>query len=70
MFASRIAKRQTESYFGQDVRFANAMNKFDIVNALIEKNQCSRYLEICIPTTGQRFSRINRSGLSACHRLM
>jgi hypothetical protein len=46
------------------------MQKYEIVNALINRNHYRRYLEICTPTTGQRFSRIQHAGLYWRHRLM
>jgi hypothetical protein len=46
------------------------MRKYDIVNALIAKNRYTRYLEICTPSTGLQFSRIDRSQLRWCHRLL
>jgi hypothetical protein len=46
------------------------MRKYEIVNALITRNRYHRYLEICTPTTGFRFSHIHRSGLHWRHRLM
>jgi hypothetical protein len=46
------------------------MQKYEIVNALIAGNSYRRYLEICTPTTGHRFSRIHRAGLRWRHRLM
>lgn len=46
------------------------MRKFEIINALIAKNRYSKYLEICTPTTGLRFSRIDQSHLRWRHRLL
>jgi hypothetical protein len=46
------------------------MQKYEIVNALIARNSYGRYLEICTPSTGFRFSRIDRTHLHWCHRLM
>lgn len=46
------------------------MQKYEIVNALIASNGYRRYLEICTPTTGGRFSRIRGASLDWRHRLM
>jgi len=46
------------------------MRKFDIVNALIAKNRYTKYLEICTPSTGLRFSRVDESVLCWRHRLL
>lgn len=46
------------------------MRKYEIVNALIAANAYTRYLEICTPIAGQRFSRIDRGRLRCRHRLM
>jgi hypothetical protein len=46
------------------------MRKYEIVNTLIAKNRYRRYLEIGTPLAGFRFSRIDRTNLSLCHRLM
>lgn len=46
------------------------MQKYEIVNALIAKNGYSKYLEICTPSTGLRFSRIDPTPLLWRHRLV
>lgn len=46
------------------------MQKFEIVNALIAKNGYDKYLEISTPSTGFRFSRIDRTALRWRHRLV
>lgn len=47
-----------------------SLKKYHIVNALIAGRGYRRYLEICTPTTGGQFSRIDRSHLQCCHRLL
>lgn len=46
------------------------MRKYEIVNALIVRHRYRRYLEICTPSTGLRFSQIQQPRLHWCHRLM
>ena len=46
------------------------MHKFEIVNALLRKNNCRSYLEICTPSTGGKFTRIDKTQLRVYHRLM
>jgi hypothetical protein len=46
------------------------VQKYEIVNALIASNGYRRYLEICTPATGGRFSRIRGASLDWRHRLM
>lgn len=46
------------------------MTKADIVNALAAKHGFRRYLEICTPTTGGAFGKIDRDILPFAHRLM
>jgi hypothetical protein len=47
-----------------------SLKKYHIVNALIAGRGYRRYLEICTPITGGQFSRIDRTPLQCCHRLM
>ncbi|MGB8365286.1 MAG: hypothetical protein ACLQUZ_07340 [Rhizomicrobium sp.] len=44
--------------------------KTDIINYLGQTRNYRSYLEICTPTTGWRYSEINRSTFELCHRLM
>ena len=46
------------------------MHKFDIVNALGRAYGGCRYLEICTPTTGARYSFVDPAVFSTRHRLM
>lgn len=46
------------------------MTKSDIINALAAKHGFRRYLEICTPTTGNEFAKIDRDILPFAHRLM
>jgi len=44
--------------------------KADIVNHLARRHGYASYLEICTPTTGWRYPKIDRSAFVTCHRLM
>jgi hypothetical protein len=46
------------------------VTKSDIINALAAKHGFRRYLEICTPTTGTEFAKIDRGILPFAHRLM
>jgi hypothetical protein len=46
------------------------MFKYEIINELIRKRGYRRYLEICTPSTGHRFSKIDWRSLHVRHRLM
>lgn len=46
------------------------MRKFEIVNALIARCGYRKYLEICTPTTGLLFGRVDRTRLQWKHRLV
>jgi hypothetical protein len=51
-------------------RRATGLQKYEIINALVQKNGYQSYLEICTTTTGFKFGRIDRSALPICHRLV
>ena len=46
------------------------MTKYEIVNLLARKHGLRSYLEICTPTTGWTYSRIDETQLSKRNRLM
>jgi hypothetical protein len=46
------------------------MQKFDVVNKLVERYQLRRYLEIATPTTGHKYADIEKSPLICRDRLM
>ncbi|WP_148294414.1 class I SAM-dependent methyltransferase [Azospirillum sp. B506] len=46
------------------------MEKTDIINSLAKTYGLRKYLEICTPTTGLFYSKIDRGNLETCHRLM
>jgi hypothetical protein len=45
-------------------------DKTDIVHYLSKLRNYRSYLEICTPTTGNSFGKINQSHFDVCHRLM
>lgn len=45
-------------------------DKTDIIHFLSEENGYRSYLELCTPTTGWLYRKIDRSRLKRCHRLM
>jgi hypothetical protein len=48
---------------------SGSWSKAELINHLAEIHSYRRYLEICTPTTGMLYARIDRSRL-LCHRLM
>lgn len=44
--------------------------KTDIIKYLSKLRDYRTYLEICTPTTGNQFAKIDQSRFDACHRLM
>lgn len=46
------------------------MQKFDVVNTLVQRYQLLRYLEIATPTTGHKYANIDKSPLIRRDRLM
>ena len=46
------------------------MFKSDVVNGLGARHGFTSYFEICTPTTGFRYGKINRRQFTTCHRLM
>jgi hypothetical protein len=46
------------------------LQKYDIVNILARKHGYQRYLEICTPTTGWKFAKIDKRAFQVCHRLI
>jgi hypothetical protein len=47
-----------------------AWDKTDIINILADLYGYTSYLEICTPTTGNVYGKIDRSKFRTCHRLM
>lgn len=47
-----------------------AWDKTDVIHFLSESNGYASYLEICSPTTGGLYHKIDRAKFSPCHRLM
>ncbi len=47
-----------------------AWTKIDIIHQLAAANAAASYLEICTPTTGNRYAELDRSRFAVCHRLM
>jgi len=45
-------------------------DKIDVIHFLSDRNGYSSYLEICTPTTGGLYHRIDRARFMRCHRLM
>jgi hypothetical protein len=46
------------------------MDKMDIINLLGRRHLFTSYLEICTPTTGLKYSKIDRSQFTFCRRLV
>jgi hypothetical protein len=46
------------------------MKKSEVINALGRKYGCARYLEVCVPSTGNQFSEIDRTVFETCDRLV
>src|ERR1700722_11416255 len=46
------------------------MRKYDIVNGLARKRGYQSYLEICTPSSGMTFARVDRTQFPRCHRLL
>ena len=47
-----------------------AWDKTDIINFLAGLDGYTSYLEICTPTTGNLYGKIDRTRFTTCHRLM
>src|ERR1043166_10070511 len=45
-------------------------DKTDIIHFLTDQNRYESFLEICTPTTGGLYHRIDQSRFRRCHRLM
>jgi hypothetical protein len=48
----------------------SAWDKTDVIHFLADQRRYKTYLEICSPTTGGRYTQIDRSRFKTCHRLM
>ena len=49
---------------------ASAVTKMEIIGHLAARHGFIRYLELCTPTTGMLFDRLDRNVLTTAHRLM
>ena len=45
-------------------------DKTDVIKYLSKLRDYRTYLEICTPTTGNKFAKIDQSRFDVCHRLM
>lgn len=49
---------------------ASAVTKMEIIGHLAARHHFTRYLELCTPTTGRMYDRLDRNVLTTAHRLM